>query len=384
MNIIFFDGEEWGDLRPFTLTKPLSELRMGAFTFRERWEKLLEGTYSHLTQDYLVSKYPICIESQNLFLNPSIFPDLYLVEAIQNLKVGDSLWSKGGSLVAAYCDAEDFNKNQFQQKVELEKEYIQIKKLWDLFQYNFHAILFDFQLLTKGRVSQPISETNGIINPSQIFIEEGAAVEYAVLNAKNGPIYIGKEVEIMEGSLVRGSFVMCEHSRLHMGSKIYPGTTIGPHCKVGGEVNNSILMGYSNKGHEGFLGNSVIGEWCNLGADTNNSNLKNNYSEIKLWDYTSEAYINSGLQFCGLMMGDYSKSAINTQFNTGTVVGVSANVFDAGFSPKFIPSFAWGGSAESKQFELDKSFEAASKMMERRKKILTEEEKQILRHIYQK
>src|SRR5690606_21896101 len=223
------------------------------------------------------------------------------------------------------------------------------------------------------RKSQPISESNGIISPENIFLEEGAIVEFAVLNAKEGPIYVGKNAEIMEGTLVRGSLALCESAKLNLGAKIYSGTTIGPHCKVGGEVNNSILMGYSNKGHDGFLGNSVLGEWCNLGADTNNSNLKNNYSEIKVWDYNAKDYIDTGLQFCGLMMGDYSKSAINTQFNTGTVVGISANVFDAGFPPKFIPSFSWGGGKNAGKFDLEKSYDAAERMMERRKKALSEE-----------
>jgi len=259
---------------------------------------------------------------------------------------------------------------------------LHIGHLWDLFAHNDHAVKYDFTLITKGKESQPISETNGIINPENIFLEEGAVIEYAVLNAKSGPIYVGKEAEIMEGSLVRGSLALCEGAKLNMGSKIYPGTTIGPHCKVGGEVNNSILMGYSNKGHEGFLGNSVLGEWCNLGADTNNSNLKNNYSEIKIWDYEAQNYINTGLQFCGLMMGDFSKSAINTQFNTGTVVGVCANVFDPGFPPKFIPSFSWGGGENSERFELKKAYEAAEKMMERRKKMLKKEEKKVLEYIY--
>lgn len=382
MNIVLFDDKEWANLRPLTLNKPFSELRIGILTFRERWEKLIEGKFSYKTQDYLSEKFPIQLSDSNLFINPAFFPNQNLVDKLSNLDEGESVWYQG-QMIAGYLSIDEFeNRNHNNQKIELEN-IIYIKHLWDLFTYNDHAIRYDFELITDGRNSQPISETNGVIHPEDIFIEEGAVVEYAVLNAKEGPIYIGKNAEIMEGSLVRGSLALCENAKLNLGAKIYSGTTIGPYCKVGGEINNSILMGYSNKGHDGFLGNSVIGEWCNLGADTNNSNLKNNYSEIKVWNYESRDYINTKLQFCGLMMGDYSKSAINTQFNTGTVVGISANVFDAGFPPKFVPSFSWGGGKGSGKFDLEKSFEAIGRMMERRKKELTIDEKRIIEYIYQ-
>lgn len=383
MNIVLFDDKEWGNLRPLTLTKPLSELRMGILTFKERWQKLIEGNYSHLTQDYLSDKFSIQVSNTNLFINPAFFPTETLSKLIDSLNEGETIWF-GDQLIAGVLSFEDFEKKENQnQENQFKGEILHINNLWDLFSKNDYAIRFDFELLTKGRKSQPISETNGVMNSENIFLEEGAVVEYAVLNAKDGPIYIGENAEVMEGSLIRGSFALCENARLNMGVKIYSGTTIGPYCKVGGEINNSILMAYSNKGHDGFLGNSVIGEWCNLGADTNNSNLKNNYSEIKIWNYSTKSYIDSDLQFCGLMMGDYSKSAINTQFNTGTVVGASANVFDAGFPPKFIPSFSWGGGKESEKFDLEKSFEAIERMMERRKKLLTEEEKKIIGYIFQ-
>src|SRR5690606_25134913 len=267
-------------------------------------------------------------------------------------------------------------------KIEI-KDTAKISRLWDLFTYNDSAIKYDFELLTKGRKSQPISRSNGLIYPENIFLEEGATVEYSVLNAKSGPVYVGENAAIMEGSLARGSLALCQNAKLNMGAKIYSGPTIGPHCKVGGEVRNSTLMGYSNKVQEGLSGNYVLGEWCNLGADTNNSNLKNNYSQIKIWDYETQNYVDTGLQFCGLMMGDFSKSAINTQFNTGTVVGICANVFDSGFPPKFVPSYSWGGSENSTRFEIEKAFEAAQKMMERRKKDLNNEDKIILNHIFQ-
>lgn len=381
MNIILFDSTEWRNLRPLTLTKPFGELRMGILTFKERWQKLIEGNYSYLTEDYLLEKFPLHTENLNLFINPAFFPTYDLIQLIHDLKEDEAILMDN-QIVAFNSNIENFQNKRFKNTIEYNSSQFQIQHLWDLFTYNDKAIYFDFELITKGRKSQPISETNGVINSENIFLEEGAVVEFSVLNAKSGPIYIGKNAEVMEGSLMRGSLAVCEAAKLNMGSKIYSGTTIGPHCKVGGEVNNSILMAYSNKGHEGFLGNSVLGEWCNLGADTNNSNLKNNYSSIRVWDYGLKEYVDSGLQFCGLMMGDFSKSAINTQFNTGTVTGVSANVFEPGFPPKFISSFSWGGNEQGTKFDLEKSYEAVGKMMERRKKILTEEDKKILKHIY--
>ena len=382
MNIVLFDHKEWDNLHPLTLTKPFGELRIGILTFKERWEKLIEGNYSYLTQDYLSEKFLLKVDEVNLFINPAYFPNSELVDLILNLEVGHVL-KRDEELIAGKISLEDFqNLEKLSNSIRYNGELLHIQKLWDLFSVNDQAIHFDFELMTKGRKSQPISDTNGVRNAENIFLEEGAIVEFSILNANSGPIYVGKDAEIMEGSLVRGSLALCEYAKLNMGAKIYSGTTIGPHCKVGGEVNNSILMGYSNKGHDGFLGNSVLGEWCNLGADTNNSNLKNNYSNVNLWNYPSKSFQDTGLQFCGLMMGDFSKSAINAQFNTGTVVGVSSNLFEVGFPPKFIPSFSWGGNENSPKFDLDRSYEAAQKMMERRKKILTEEDKKILKHIY--
>lgn len=382
MNIVLFDHKEWDNLHPLTLTKPFGELRIGILTFKERWEKLIEGNYSYLTQDYLSEKFLLKVDEVNLFINPAYFPNSELVDLILNLEVGHVL-KRDEELIAGKISLEDFqNLEKLSNSIRYNGELLHIQKLWDLFSVNDQAIHFDFELMTKGRVSQPISDTNGVRNAENIFLEEGAIVEFSILNANSGPIYVGKDAEIMEGSLVRGSLALCDYAKLNMGAKIYSGTTIGPHCKVGGEVNNSILMGYSNKGHDGFLGNSVLGEWCNLGADTNNSNLKNNYSNVNLWNYPSKSFQDTGLQFCGLMMGDFSKSAINAQFNTGTVVGVSSNLFEVGFPPKFIPSFSWGGNENSPKFDLDRSYEAAQKMMERRKKILTEEDKKILKHIY--
>ena len=238
-------------------------------------------------------------------------------------------------------------------------------------------------MITKNRKSQPIPAGVNTVNQENIFLEEGAKLTFCTLNASTGPIYIGKDAEIMEGCIVRGALAMCDNSVLKLGAKIYGATTIGPHSKVGGEVNNSVLMGYSNKGHDGFLGNSVLGEWCNLGADTNNSNLKNNYAEVRLWDYNTGRFAKTGLQFCGLMMGDHSKCGINTMFNTGTVVGVSANIFGSGFPRNFIPSFSWGGASGFTVYKTNKVFEVANEVMKRRKISFDDIEKRILENVYE-
>lgn len=379
MNIILFDGEQRGNLLPLTFTKPVGALRMGILTFAERWEKLLKGSVSYQTQDYLQGKFETILTADNIFINPSFFPSVDFVEAIQSLTIGQTLRYQG-QVIAARSAASTFDK--LENSVVFEADLKEIGYPWDIFSYNFEAIEFDFNLLTSGRTSQPISETNRVLHAERIFLEEGAKVEFSILNASEGPIYIGKDAEIMEGSMIRGGLALCEHGKINMGAKIYSGCTIGPHCKVGGELNNAILMAYSNKGHDGFLGNAVIGEWCNLGADTNNSNLKNNYSEVKQWNYPAERFIKTGLQFCGLIMGDYSKSAINTQFNTGTVVGVSANIFQGGFPPNLIAHFSWGGPKDAPRFALERAYEAAEKMMERRKIPFTSEDKKILEYIF--
>jgi len=379
MNIILFDGEEWENLLPLTFTKPIASLRMGALSFGERWEKLLKSKISHQTQPYLQEKYPIQLQTENLFINPSFFPTVELVDKIKNIELNQSILYKN-HLVAVKTTDEIPTKSS--NNINLEKDIIHIKNSWDLFTYNFQAIEFDFDLLTEGRKSEPISDTNRVLNPERIFIEKGAKVEFSILNATEGSIYIGKEAEIMEGSMIRGGLALCEHAKINMGSKIYSGCTIGPYCKVGGELNNAILIAYSNKGHDGFLGNSVIGEWCNLGADTNTSNLKNNYAEVKLWNYKENRFIKTGLQFCGLIMADYSKSAINTQFNTGTVVGVAANIFQSGFPPNLVKHYSWGGKSDSPVFTFEKACEAAEKMMERRKIELSSIDKKILEHIF--
>ncbi len=378
MNIILFDGEEWENLLPLTFTKPVASLRMGVLSFAERWEKILNTTISYQTQSYLEEKFSTNYQSENIFINPSFFPTTELIHYIKELELNQSILFNG-QLVAVKTTEE--SPRITSEIISLEKT-IHIKNSWDLFTYNFQAIEFDFEILTKGRASQPISETNNVLHPEKIFIEEGAKVEFSILNASEGPIYIGKEAEIMEGCMIRGGLALCEHGKINMGAKIYPGCTVGPYCKVGGELNNAILMAYSNKGHDGFLGNAVLGEWCNLGADTNNSNLKNNYAEVKLWNYKEKRFVKTGLQFCGLIMGDYAKSAINTQFNTGTVVGVCANVFQSGFPPNMIKHYSWGGQSDAPVFSFERACEAAEKMMERRKVEFTPTDKKILEHIF--
>ena len=379
MNIILFDGDQRENLLPLTFTKPVGALRMGILSFAERWGKLLDATVSYQTESYLQGKFETILADENIFINPAFFPSEEFITSIKHLALEQKLTYKG-QIIAAKTATSSFES--VTNTVEFPSELIEIKYPWDIFTHNFHAIAFDFDFITAGRESQPISETNRVLHPERIFLEEGAQVEFSILNATEGPIYIGKDAEIMEGSMIRGGLALCEHAKINMGAKIYSGCTVGPYCKVGGELNNAILMAYSNKGHDGFLGNAVIGEWCNLGADTNNSNLKNNYSEVKVWNYAAERFIKTGLQFCGLVMGDYSKSAINTQFNTGTVVGVSANIFQGGFPPNLIKHFSWGGPNDAPKFALERAYEAAEKMMERRKVPFTLEDQKILEYIY--
>ena len=315
-----------------------------------------------------------------VFINSSILPNQKLCDAISLLTDGQSLY-KQGELIASKIT---LGQESLEEAIQYTEEVIQIKHLWDIFSKNDAVLRQDFEQLTKGRQSDELSQSNTLIGPkNQLFIESGAKVEGAILNTSTGPIYIGKSAEVMEGALVRGALALCDNAVLKLGAKIYGATTIGPFSKVGGEVNNSVIQGYSNKGHDGFLGNSVIGEWCNLGADTNNSNLKNNYGEIDIYSFKEKGYVNSNLQFLGLIMGDHSKCGINTMFNTGTVIGVFANVFGSGFPPKYIPSFSWGGSEGFSTFKYDKALEVAERVMSRRQIELTLKDKTILKFIHE-
>jgi len=390
MNIIFTDDQYCDNLLPFTFTRPAADIRAGILTIRNKWELLLKtelNASGSLTKFYLSGLYPLSPDPESLVINGSLLPDEIIVRIVSALKSGQQL-VYGDRFVAAVIPREILEGKEFLTPLsDLETTVLPnppnfLSKTWEIFTKNDANIRSDFKLLTQNHRSGIISSTNHTFHPDQIFIEAGAKVECAILNASAGPIYIGKDAEIMEGAMIRGPFALGDNAVIKMGAKIYGATTIGPGCKVGGEVSNSVLFANSNKAHDGFLGNSVVGEWCNLGADTNNSNLKNNYSEVKCWNYAVNDSVNTGLQFCGLIMGDHSKCGINTMFNTGTVVGVSANIFGSGFPDKYIPSFFWGGSDESEMFIIDKAIELATKVMARRNIVFTENDKNVLIHLY--
>ena len=383
MNYILFDGPSRNQLLPFTYTRPVADIRVGILTIREKWEKHLQATTTTVTEDYLSKKWPMVEMESNIMINASFCPTEKLVDKIKNLKTNQAIF-KADEVIAFFTteEQENIDLSTFE-AIEFEEDIITVEHTWDVFAKNGDAIVEDFKLLTNERKSQPIPKSNNIIAPENIFLEEGAKLEFTTLNASSGPIYIGKNAEVMEGSVIRGPFALCDNAIVKLASKIYGPTTVGPHSKVGGEVNNSVIFGYSNKGHDGFLGNSVIGEWCNLGADTNNSNLKNNYAEVRLWDYETEGFAKTGLQFCGLMMGDHSKCGINTMFNTGTVIGVNANIFGSGFPRNFVPSYSWGGNSGFSTYLTKKAFEVAKVVMLRRGIDFSEQEQTILEHVFE-
>ncbi|MFY9311449.1 MAG: GlmU family protein [Bacteroidia bacterium] len=387
MNFILFDDNTRNSLLPLTYTRPVADIRIGILTIREKWEKWLKAETSTQSQDYLSEKYPseFTIDTDNIWVAGSFLPNHKLVEEIKSLQPGQVLVSADTLIAANTGDDKSFGTENTSSYTRFEShaKALRLEHLWDIFSKNGEALKSDFELLTVGRKSLALSSTNQVIGIENIFVEEGAKVECAILNASTGPIYIGKDAEIMEGSIVRGPFALCEHSALKLGTKIYGPTTIGPHSKVGGEVNNSVIFGYSNKAHDGFLGNSVIGEWCNLGADSNNSNLKNNYAEVKLWNYDKEAMVGTGLTFCGLIMADHSKCGINTMFNTGTVVGVNANIFGAGFPATHIPSFSWGGASGFTTYKPEQAFEVAKRVFERRSLVFDQKEQNILTRVFE-
>ncbi|MFN7044877.1 MAG: GlmU family protein [Flavobacterium sp.] len=383
MNYILFDGTVRNALLPFTFTRPVADIRIGILTIREKWEKYLGYTTTTLTEEYLMEKYPMVEMEQNVMINASFLPNPILIDMVQNLNPKEAILF-GEEIIAFHTNdtQEDIDFDEYE-LIEYEGEVLRIENTWDIFAKNDAAIREDFELLTEDRFSQPIPKSVNVIAPENIFIEEGAKLEFVTLNASTGPIYIGKNAEIMEGSVIRGPFALCEEAQVKLATKVYGATTVGPHCRIGGEVNNSVLFGYSNKGHDGFLGNSVLGEWCNIGADSNNSNLKNNYEEVRLWSYETEGFARTGLQFCGLMMGDHSKCGINTMFNTGTVVGVSTNIFGSGFPRNFVPSFSWGGASGFTTYITKKAFETAKIVMSRRHVEFTEEDAKILEHVFE-
>jgi UDP-N-acetylglucosamine diphosphorylase/glucosamine-1-phosphate N-acetyltransferase len=382
MNIILFDDSRRNHLLPLTYTRPVADLRIGILTIKEKWEKHAMGSVSFLSQEYLKTKFQTRRFAENWLIAGSIIPEGNFIKAIRELTKGQALIQHGELLAA--CDSENSLSIEPARYncIEYTLPLFRINHLWDIFSLNARALEEDFELITSGRKSAEIDPSNTIIG-NRFFAEEGATALCSVFNTTSGPIYLGKNTEVWEGSLIRGAFALCEESAVKLGAKIYGATTVGPHSRVGGEINNSVIQGYSNKGHDGFLGNSVLGEWCNLGADTNNSNLKNNYADVKLWNYAEERMVSTGLQFCGLIMGDHSKCGINTMFNTGTVVGVSANIFGAGFPKNHIPSFSWGGAQGITEYNFEKAAETATLVMERRHKTFDQIESQILAEVFE-
>ncbi len=380
-----YDTTDRDNLLPLTFTRGIGDIRVGIITIVEKWEHFLSLKGHQIVPDYLQRKYNETPSGETLIIRSNILPDKTLVEKIKLLKPKQALFHKG-TWIAALVQSDNlrFGTIEFDSlhKSEYEEDIKQIEYPWDIFKLNDAELKSDFELLTNNTPSAPISQTNQVIGNGHIFIHPTAIVEASVLNTNNGNIYIGPKAEIMEGCLIRGPFALCQESTLKMGAKIFGATTIGPYCKVGGELNNVVIFGYSNKAHDGFLGNSVIGEWCNLGADTNNSNLKNNYAEVKVWNYPQQKFIKTGLQFCGLIMGDHSKCGINTMFNTGTVVGVSANIFGSGFPRSFIPSFSWGGALGFKNYEITQALDTARLVLKRRGLTLELTDENILRYIY--
>jgi len=383
MDLCLFDSSQWETLLPLTYTRSVADLRLGYYSIREKWEHLSTGKVSIHSVDYLSPKYQGKEPYAGIMINSSVLPSLQLWDAIKVLSVNEGLMKDG--TVVAYNSSEPIDPIDIPQQdlKEFDAEIIIIKRYWDVFKSLEKAIALDMEILSSKRSSKTELHATEIIGDN-IFLGEGVQINGAIINTKTGPVIIGNHAEVMEGSVIRGPFVLGDHSNLKMGAKIYGASSIGPHCKIGGEVSNSMFQGFSNKGHDGFVGNSVIGEWCNFGADTNVSNLKNNYSNVKVWDYGTQSYIDSEQQFCGLCMGDHSKTGINTMLNTGTVVGVSSNVFGSGFPPKFIPSFSWGGESGFSEYDFDKAVDTAKRVMERRNIDLNAIDSDILSHIRQK
>jgi UDP-N-acetylglucosamine diphosphorylase/glucosamine-1-phosphate N-acetyltransferase len=391
VNIVLFDTLQARELlKPFSYTRALAKLRIGIGTIEEKWKHYLQGEYSFLTAPYLSTKFP-CIEAQeNLCINSTVCPDEVLLEAIKRLKPNQKL-VKDGFLIAVLCDRavlqklpNDYFEAPSLKSIVFEGPLTQIKNNWDIFLFNATELRKDFQWLCRERTTQPIQDRHTIVyNEEAIFIERGVSTRAAILNAESGPIYIGRNATVQEGAIIKGPVAICEEVQISAGARISNATTIGPYARAGGEINNSVMLGYSNKAHDGFMGNSVIGEWCNLGAGTNTSNLRNDYGKVKAWDERSKKFDTTDLQFCGLFMGDHSKCAINTMFNAGTMVGVSSNLFGVGFFDKVIPSFTRDMPGTRMQtYLLDKALEAAERMTMRRLVQLTKQDKEILTHIF--
>lgn len=383
MNIVLFDEPAIRkDLLPFTFTRPVGDIRVGVLTLADKWRKLAGAEVSFFTEPYLSTKYPAKTTNDNFFINGAAIADTGLLERVKQLKIGEGLIA-GQTILAMRADVLTLPPAA-SIKSTAYAEATLIDKPWKIFQLNGAQIRSDYKLLTAGRKSAGINDVHTrAYNADQIFVEEGVTIRAAILNAENGPIYLDKNSQVHDGAMIRGPFYLGEGSHVNMGAKVRGDTTVGPQSKIGGEVSNVVIFGYSNKAHDGFLGNSVIGEWCNFGADSNTSNLKNNFENVKVWSYATKRFVDTGLMFCGLLMGDHSKCGINTMFNTGTVVGVSANIFGDGFPRTFIPSFSWGGASGYMTYKVEKAFETAAKAMERRNVVLSDLDKNILRDVFQ-
>lgn len=391
--ILYDGGTEWKNLRPITLTRPISEIRLGILTIRERWEKYIGGKALVLTQPYLSKKYGMEKDTTTvkdvfkniLLINSSFIPNEELIPIIYNLKEDDAIFFKEKMVAVRRSHYRYRIDNPHlikYKKIYHINQVIYIQYPWDIFIKNEIVLKQDFSFLTKGKNSFSLFGKNNLLFKEKIFLEEDIIAENIVLNAKLGPIYLERGVQIMEGSMIRGPVAICKKSTLNMGTKVYGSTTIGPFCKVGGEIINSVIFSYSNKAHDGFLGNTILGEWCNLGAGTNISNLRNDYSKVTVWNYEKKDFFPIDVQFFGLIMGDYSKSSINTQFNTATIVGVNANIFGYGFPPRYIPSFTLGGIQERKAISFQKVCETAKRMMKRRNVTFSLSDKKILEYLY--
>ena len=385
INVIFYDlPRVHADLLPMTFTRPVADFRIGITTIREKWAMMLpqDCRYGYRTVGFLVKKYKAEEIDDNLFIAGNVVPNPALVEEVLRLEIGEALF-KGDDFIAYRGVSPDMHADNYMKK-EYNGECLVLHYLFDIFLNNGAVIKQDFEMITKGRTSCALSASNTVVgDPDLVFVEEGAYVEGAFLNTNGGPIYIGRDAQVMEGSCVRGPMALCEHSNINMGSKIYSDTTIGPWSKVGGELNNVVVFGYSNKAHDGFLGNAVIGEWCNIGAGTNASNLKNDYSKIRVWNYPDHTFMRTDLQFCGLIMGDHSKVGINCMFNTATVVGVGVNIHGSGFPRTFIPSFSEGSPVGGfTDVQLKKFFDIANRAMARRGLLLTDLDYEIFEEIY--
>lgn len=390
-HVIFFDDDHWQSLLPLTFTKPCAEIRVGLRTISQKWLDIYPGSFAYVCRDYLNDKYPMQIDKVNFIINGRLLPNRPTIDLISQLEMNEAYIYNDTILAArldeAHINSLGSNTDDAPFKAidisSIAKDYVQfIERPHHIFSSNKEQLAYDISSLRKSKRSLQIATNNTVFNAEHIFLEEGAQVECSILDARSGPIYISKNAKVMANASIQGPFGLGVSSTVKMGAKIYPGVSTGPHCKIGGELGNSILQGYSNKGHDGYLGDSVLGEWCNLGADTNNSNLKNNYAEVRSWNYTSGKFDSTGLQFCGLIMGDHSKSAINTMFNTGTVVGLAANVFGHGFPKNFIPSFSWGGYSKISTFSYEKALEMMERMMARRGVALEQNDINIMQHVF--